>query len=432
MAPHLLLVLRILFFLTGVSDTQSVSTVSHVSVKQGGSIIIPCLYNQKYRNNVKYGCRGYNWLGCSTVVRTDHPKTSGKTSVSDDINQLVFTVTMTSLSPSDSDYYWCIVERKSKADDGDRLQISVTPGTPELYVDQQQMTGVVGGSVTVLCYYSSQGSRGKWCKMGGPCVAVGLSGDLDGTFVKLVQEQREITKGYVLMVTMSGLMMENTGWYWCEKGKLQMPVHITVNQPTTTQSTTTTTQAPSTHQASLTSAESNASPPTVSPSVTNRDNVVTNENTDEKPQSLLEVLFIPLSLLVVLIAVTLVTLKMLRKHKDKKAKDQPPNTTVQSSDSEQNITYSTVSHIRGSTQQVLNPESHGDLYSTVIPKQHRTAKKDPLPDDAVTYSTVVTKNKIPLPDDAVTYSTVVPKNKTQPNAAEPDDVVYSTVAQHQR
>lgn len=110
------------------TDTQSVSTVSHVSVKQGGSITIPCLYNQRYRNNVKYGCRGYNWLGCSTVVRTDHPKTSGKTSVSDDINQRVFTVTMTSLSLSDSDYYWCIVERKSKADDGDRLQISVTPG----------------------------------------------------------------------------------------------------------------------------------------------------------------------------------------------------------------------------------------------------------------------------------------------------------------
>ncbi|XP_029525275.1 polymeric immunoglobulin receptor-like isoform X4 [Oncorhynchus nerka] len=238
MAPHLLLLLRILFFLTGVSYTQSVSTVSHVSVKQGGSITIPCLYNQRYRNNVKYWCRGYYWLGCSSVVRTDHPKTSGKTSVSDDINQRVFTVTMTSLSPSDSDYYWCIVDRNSKADDGARLQISVTPGTPEIYVDQQELTGVVGGSVTVLCYYSSQGSTGGWCRMGGSCVAVGLSGALNGTCVKLVQEQRETTNGYVLMVTMRGLMMENTGWYWCEKGDLQMPVHITVNQPTTTQSTT--------------------------------------------------------------------------------------------------------------------------------------------------------------------------------------------------
>uniref|UniRef100_A0A8C7K7B5 Polymeric immunoglobulin receptor-like n=1 Tax=Oncorhynchus kisutch TaxID=8019 RepID=A0A8C7K7B5_ONCKI len=363
MAPHLLLVLRILFFLTGVSYAQSVSTVSHVSVKQGGSITIPCLYDQRYRNNVKYWCRGYNWLSCSTVVRTDHPKTSGKTSISDDINQRVFTVTMTSLSPSDSDYYWCIVERKSKGDDGVRLQISVTPGTPELYVDQQQMTGVVGGRVTVLCYYSSQGSSGRWCRMGGPCVAGGHYGALDGTCVKLVQEESRTSNGYVLMVTMSGLMIENTGWYWCEKGDLQMPVHITVNQPTTTQSTT-----------------------TITPSVTNRDNVVTNENTDEKHQSLLEVLFIPLSLLVVLIAVTLVTLKLLRKHKDKKAKDQPPNTTVQPADPENDITYSTVSHTRGTAKQDLNPERHGDLYSTVIPMQHRTAQRAAEPDGGLQHS----------------------------------------------
>ncbi|XP_045556800.1 polymeric immunoglobulin receptor isoform X3 [Salmo salar] len=362
MAPHLLLVLRILFFLTGLSDTQSVSTVSHVSVKQGSSITIPCLYDQRYSINVKYWCKGYYWISCSTVVRTDHPKTSGKTTISDDINQPIFTVTMRRLSSSDSDYYWCILERKNKADDGVRLQISVTPGTPELYVDQQELTGVVGGSVTVLCYYSKLGSSGRWCRMGGSCVAVGHSGDLDGTFVKLVQEQRETTNGYVLMVNMSGLIMENTGWYWFEKGDLQMPVHITVNQPTTTQSTTTTI--------------------TITPSVTNRDNVVTNENTDEKHQSLLVVLFIPLSLLVVLIAGTLVTWKMFRKHKDKKAKDQPPNTTVQPADPEQNITYSTD----------LNPERHGDLYSTVIPMQHRTAQR----------------------------------------ATEPDYVVYSTVTQHQR
>ncbi|XP_071022595.1 polymeric immunoglobulin receptor-like isoform X1 [Oncorhynchus clarkii lewisi] len=290
MAPHLLLVLRILFFLTGVSDTQSVSTVSHVSVKQGGSITIPCLYNQRYRNNVKYGCRGYNWLGCSTVVRTDHPKTSGKTSVSDDINQRVFTVTMTSLSLSDSDYYWCIVERKIKADDGDRLQISVTPGTPELYVDQQQITGVVGGSVTVLCYYSSQGSSGRWCRMGGSCVAAGHYGALDGTFLKLVQEQRETTNGYVLMVNMSGLMMKNTGWYWCEKGKLQMPVHITVNQPTTTQSTTATTQTLTSHQGSL--SRFYTSQPTVTPSVpTDQNNGGTDETQQEKDQRLERMFF---------------------------------------------------------------------------------------------------------------------------------------------
>ncbi|CAB1343630.1 unnamed protein product [Coregonus sp. 'balchen'] len=159
MATHHLLVLDIFFFLTGLSGTQSVSTVSQVSVKRGGSITIPCLYGQIYRNHVKYWCRGSGWLSYSNVVRTDHPKTSGKTSISDDINQQMFTVTITKLSPSDSDYYWCIVEKEC-TDDGVGLQLSVTP---------------------------------------------------DGTFVKLQQEQRKNTNGLVLTVKLTGLRMENTG-----------------------------------------------------------------------------------------------------------------------------------------------------------------------------------------------------------------------------
>ncbi|XP_036840726.1 polymeric immunoglobulin receptor-like [Oncorhynchus mykiss] len=236
MAPHFLLVLHILFFLAGLSAIQSVSTVRHVSVKQGGSITIPCLYDLRYRNSVKYWCAGSSILGCSSVVRTDHPKTSGKTSFSDDINQLVFTVTMTSLSSSDSDYYWCIVERKNKAGDGNRLQISVTPDTPGLYVDQQEVTGVVGQNVTVQCYYSEAGARGRWCRMGGKCLL--NSGTLDGTSVTLHQQTNIVTNGNVLTVTMSALRIVDTGWYRCANGDYQMPVHITVNQLTTKQNTT--------------------------------------------------------------------------------------------------------------------------------------------------------------------------------------------------
>ncbi|KAM9394803.1 polymeric immunoglobulin receptor-like [Salvelinus alpinus] len=242
MASHLLLVLHIIFFLTGLSDTQSVSTVSLVPVKQGGSITIPCLYDLRYRNSVKYWCRGSSILGCSTVVRTDHPMTSGKTSISDDINQRIFTVTMTSLSPSDSDYYWCIVERKNKADDGARLQISVTPDTPGLYVDQQEVTGVVGQKVTVRCYYSEAGARGRWCRMGGGGKCLLNSGTLDITSVTLHQQTNIVTNGNVLTVTMSALRMVDTGWYRCANRDYQMPVHITVNQQTTKQHTTTFTQ----------------------------------------------------------------------------------------------------------------------------------------------------------------------------------------------
>ncbi|XP_041722751.1 polymeric immunoglobulin receptor-like isoform X2 [Coregonus clupeaformis] len=378
MATHHLLVLDIFFFLTGLSGIHSVSTVSHVSVKQGGSITIPCLYHHGSEKHVKYWCSGYFFFSCSTRIRTDSQSASNWLSISDNVTTRVFTVTMKNLQPRVSGYFWCAVEKGDKT----HLYLSVATGTAGLYVDQQHVTGVEGQSVTVNCNYSNSGGF-CWCRLGGSCVESRV-GNLDGASVELKRIPANGKK--VMIITMSQLKMKNTGWYWCAVGDLQMPVHITVNQPTTTQINTT----------------------------TNQNNGVTDEKRQERIQSLLVVLLIPLSLLGVVIAGTLVTWKMLIKHKDKKAKGQPPNTSVQPTESEQDITYSTVSHTKGTAQQGLIPESHGDLYSNVIPKQHRTAQNDPFPYDAVTYSTVVTKNK------------------TQPNAAEPDDVVYSTVAPHQR
>uniref|UniRef100_A0AAY5KS38 Immunoglobulin V-set domain-containing protein n=1 Tax=Esox lucius TaxID=8010 RepID=A0AAY5KS38_ESOLU len=72
------------------------------------SITIPCHYDQKYIHYVKYWCKGF-WDFCKYAARTD--KTMGtKTSISDDLIRRVFTVTMTDLTPADSDYYWCAVE----------------------------------------------------------------------------------------------------------------------------------------------------------------------------------------------------------------------------------------------------------------------------------------------------------------------------------
>uniref|UniRef100_A0A4W5JQP9 Immunoglobulin domain-containing protein n=1 Tax=Hucho hucho TaxID=62062 RepID=A0A4W5JQP9_9TELE len=340
MAPYLLLVLGILFFLTGLSGIHGVSTVSRVSVNEGGSITIPCLYHHGSEKHVKYWCSGYFFTFCSILIRTDSQSAYNWLSIADNVTTRVFTVTIKNLQLGVSGYFWCAVEKG----DTTHLYLSVATGTAGLYVDQQHVTGVEGQSVTVNCNYSNSGGF-CWCRLGGSCVKSSV-GSLDGASVEI---KRILANGKkVMIVTMSQLKMKNTGWYWCAVGDLQMPVHITVNQPNTIQSNTTT---------------------------TNQNNGGTDEKRQERIQSLLEVLFIPLSLLGVVIAGILVTWKMLRKHKDKKAKDQPPNTSVQSADSEQDITYSTVSHTRGTAQQDLNPESHSDIYSTVIPKQHRTAQK---------------------------------------------------------
>ncbi|KAJ8362091.1 hypothetical protein AAFF_G00398040 [Aldrovandia affinis] len=105
MAYSLLLFLTILS-LAGLPGADGVSTVTRVAVQSGGSVTIPCHYDRKYDNNVKYWCRGHLWTHCDFVVRTDSPKTAGKVSITDDPGHHVFTVSMKSLQTGDSGYYW--------------------------------------------------------------------------------------------------------------------------------------------------------------------------------------------------------------------------------------------------------------------------------------------------------------------------------------
>uniref|UniRef100_A0A665X2X7 Immunoglobulin domain-containing protein n=1 Tax=Echeneis naucrates TaxID=173247 RepID=A0A665X2X7_ECHNA len=111
---------RILLILTGLAGHE-------VPVTAGKSITIPCLYESKYINHVKYLCKGSTWRSCTYAVRTDKPDPSGKFSISDDKTLKIFTVTIQNLNKEDS-YYWCNVEINHGPDDGIRFQLSVTEG----------------------------------------------------------------------------------------------------------------------------------------------------------------------------------------------------------------------------------------------------------------------------------------------------------------
>ncbi|KAE8280696.1 hypothetical protein D5F01_LYC21259 [Larimichthys crocea] len=104
--------------------------------------------------------------------------------------------------------------------------LTVTEGTPSLYVDRQEITGFIGEQITIKCHNSNSGEI-KWCKLGGSCVT--SSGSIDGTRATIDKRNRN-----VFTVTMSGLRVENSGWYYCAKGDFQMPVHVTVTQKPTT------------------------------------------------------------------------------------------------------------------------------------------------------------------------------------------------------
>ncbi|XP_038816118.1 polymeric immunoglobulin receptor-like [Salvelinus namaycush] len=330
MANHLSFLLLFIIF-------YRVSAGRHVSVQDGGSITIPCSYDQYYINHVKYWCKGYDWTRCSSVVRTDHPKSTDRASVSDDITQTVFTVILTDLEPEDSNTYRCVVEINGGIDSMIQwFYLFVTTGTPELYVDQQEVTGVEGGSVTVHCYYSNSGDM-KWCRMGGDCV-MWYSWTLHGTSVTLKRTSKANNRK-ALTVTMSGLKMENTDWYLCRVGELEMPVHITVSQQTATQRTskmTSTTQDPTPQQPSAS--------PTAEPVQTDNTSQGVEGNMEEVHQRSIDVkvLLISLGMLVVVTAGILVTWKMWRKHKDNKAKDQTTNNSVDPFPEADDVTYSTV------------------------------------------------------------------------------------------
>uniref|UniRef100_A0A096MHW5 Ig-like domain-containing protein n=1 Tax=Poecilia formosa TaxID=48698 RepID=A0A096MHW5_POEFO len=203
-----------IFFSPG---SESVKTINKVSVKAGASVSIPCSYDGKYKNHVKYLCKGYVWSSCTYEIRTDSQRETGKYSISEDKSQRIFTVTIKQLTADDT-YYWCAVENNNEADIGQRFLLSVTTGTPILSVADQNVIGYIGEKITINCSYRDSGGV-SWCKLGSTCVTV--SGNIDAATINTAVSN-------VISVTMSGLKSESSGWYYCVKRDFQMPVHLTV------------------------------------------------------------------------------------------------------------------------------------------------------------------------------------------------------------
>ncbi|XP_058508083.1 uncharacterized protein LOC131474301 isoform X2 [Solea solea] len=296
MAAHLRLLL-ILCQLTGIYS------ISKVSVKAGDSITIPCLYQSRYTNRVKYLCKGYRWDSCSFAVKTNKPDRSGKFSISDDKNEEIFTVTIKYLTTTDTDY-WCNVEIDHGADYGEYFHLVVT-GKPSLYVDSQEIKAYIGDDLAIRCYHGSSGKM-QWCRLGRNCVT--------GPLGKIGENEVTInsTIPHVSTVTMSKVTRQSSGWYLCVQGDLQMPVHVTVTErPVITTSTPL-----------LTSGSGGG------------------ETAKHSSSVLLMSLIIPLSLLIVVVMVTLFIFWILKKHRTRNS--QSPPMAVSPCGSDGDVLYSSV------------------------------------------------------------------------------------------
>ncbi|KAL6468137.1 hypothetical protein MHYP_G00238140 [Metynnis hypsauchen] len=209
-----------------ISDSESLKTVKNLAVRHGGSLSIPCVYDEKYKSNRKYWCKGYHWLSCKIVAYTN---TSGRTSVTDHPTQNMFTVELNSLQDSDSGYYWCAVEINGTGtpDDKDYLYLNVS-ADPAVSVKNSKVSGQEGGSVSVQCLYSAKYNYQKrnWCRFKGRrCFLGGKTIESPNSAVLVT----DYGKGSV-SVEMSGLQKSDAGWYWFSAGDVGVTVHLTVTE----------------------------------------------------------------------------------------------------------------------------------------------------------------------------------------------------------
>ncbi|XP_036411665.1 CMRF35-like molecule 3 [Colossoma macropomum] len=233
---HSLMSSLILFvLLLCISDSESLKTLKNLAVRRGGSLSIPCFYDEKYKSNPKYWCEGYHWSTCNIVAYTN---TSGRTSVTDHPTQNMFTVELNSLQDSDSGYYWCAVEigGTETPDDRDYLYLAVS-ADPAVSVINSRVSGQEGGSVSVQFLYSAeyQTEQRKLCRFTDWRCFLGGRTDASQNSAVLFSDDG---KGSV-SVEMRGLQKSDAGWYWFSAGDVGVTVHLTVTErPSTTVTTT--------------------------------------------------------------------------------------------------------------------------------------------------------------------------------------------------
>ncbi|XP_056125623.1 uncharacterized protein LOC130103403 [Rhinichthys klamathensis goyatoka] len=193
-----------------VTHSSAILTVSKISVQKHQTIIIPCLYNERYVSNRKYVSSGGVWLFSREVKH-------GRMCLADNRTEKVFTATLSSAEESDSGSYWCAIEGTG-SDPHAQLHLEVIKGKARLHVSSQSVSGYEGGRVTVLCHGAS-----LWCQIGGSCV---------GRDEESSDKAHVRGDGEALSVSLSELKIEDSGWYFCSDGKYQMPVHISVRKAT--------------------------------------------------------------------------------------------------------------------------------------------------------------------------------------------------------
>ncbi|CAM4587116.1 unnamed protein product [Leuciscus chuanchicus] len=192
---------------------------NHVlTIKPGGSVTIPCHYDEKNPPQKKYWYSDYD---PSTYTNT----TEENLSVIDHPDQSLFTVTMRNLQSKHTGRYYCLVETDGQSSATFDLYIQVQ-SAPGVSVKSSSVSGHEGDNVSVQCFYTS-GYKDKlkqWCRIKDQrCYTEKRTDTSLNPSVQISDDGRSS-----FTVLMTGLRLSDSGWYFCSAGEAMNPVHLTV------------------------------------------------------------------------------------------------------------------------------------------------------------------------------------------------------------
>ncbi|XP_070782563.1 polymeric immunoglobulin receptor-like [Enoplosus armatus] len=186
-----------------------------------GSVPISCLYESKYKNNLKYICRGNQPSTCleEAVITSDNEQ-NGQFGLTDDKVSSKFTVTITGLTQNNSGSYLCGVHRNADLDVFSAVELEVKEWC---CVKSNKLSGIVGRPVTMQCPYPPQhwDNRKFLCK-----------GDRRNNCTDMVTSQSRFTlqddvSSSSFSVTTTELKAGDAATYWCGSDSQWSPGNYT-------------------------------------------------------------------------------------------------------------------------------------------------------------------------------------------------------------
>ncbi|XDV28207.1 hypothetical protein PO909_031559, partial [Leuciscus waleckii] len=190
-----------------------------LTIKPGGSVTIPCHYDEKNPPQKKY------WYSDNDLSNIYTNTTEENLSVIDHPDQSLFTVTMRNLQSKHTGRYYCLVETDGQSSATFDLHIQVQ-SAPNVSVKSSSVSGHEGDNVSVQCFYTSgyQNKLKQWCRYKDKsCYTEKRTDTSQNSSVQISDDGRSS-----FTVLMTGLRLSDSGWYFCSAGEALNPVHLTV------------------------------------------------------------------------------------------------------------------------------------------------------------------------------------------------------------